>query len=70
MLREEKKLLQVTYLPEANAVNVQWAVKIYRGDQLLTETYERVSYGPATVNQFIEEIPNGLSLALAFGWNT
>lgn len=68
-LTEQRVLKQVTMLPQANAINVQWANQVIRdGSELVTETYERKAYGEDQKGDFIAEVEGGAAYASAMGW--
>lgn len=67
-LTEQRILKQVTLLPQANAVNVQWANQILRDGELVSETYERKAYGEDQKVDFINEVTGGQAYSDIMGW--
>ena len=41
---EQRVLKQVTILPQANTVQVQWSNQVLRGTEVISETFERKAY--------------------------
>ena len=54
-LSETKIIKQITVLPEAGAVQVQWANQIKRGTEVISETFERKAYS-ADMTGFNKEV--------------
>ena len=68
-LTEQRVLKQITTLPQANAINVQWANQIIRdGTELVSETYERKAYGPEQKADLLAEVDGAAAYVSAMGW--
>ena len=68
MLTEQRILKQVTTLPAANAVQVQWANQVLRDDVVISETYERKSYSQEQKAEFIAEVEGAAAYVTALNW--
>jgi hypothetical protein len=56
-LTEQRILNQVTILPNANSINVQWANQVLRDGNVLSETFERKAYSVAEqLSEFSAEV--------------
>ncbi len=67
-LSEKRVVQQVSILPNENAINVQWSNQILRGEEIVSETYERKAYTIDQRDQFIDEVENAEAYCAALGW--
>jgi hypothetical protein len=65
---EVRILSQVTHLPAADAVNVQWTNQVLKDDIVLSSTYERKAYTKDQKAEFLAEVDNAQAYITAFGW--
>lgn len=68
-LSEKRVLRQVSILPNEDAINVQWANQILRGEDVVSESYERKAYTREQMDQFIKEVDNAAAYCAALGWS-
>ena len=55
-LTEQRILNQITVLPNANSINVQWADVISRDSVEISKQYHRKAYGPGQQAEFLAEV--------------
>jgi hypothetical protein len=67
-LTESRVISQITTLPQANAINVQWSNIIFRDDVEISKTYERRSYGVDQKAEFLAEVEGAEKYITAMGW--
>jgi hypothetical protein len=67
-LTEQRVLKSVQVLSQQSAVNVQWASQIWRGDELVTETYERKAYTADQKDDFLAEVEGAEAYIAVLGW--
>lgn len=67
-LTEQKIVKQIAFLPESDAVNVQWANQVLRDGQVVLETYHRKAYLRAQRDQFLVDVDGAEPYATAIGW--
>lgn len=65
---EQRILSQVTHLPAADAVNVQWTNQVLKDGDVLSSTYERKAYTKAQKDEFLAEVDGAKLYIKAFGW--
>ena len=59
---------QVTILPTANTINVQWANQINKENVVIAETFERKAYAQDQKDEFLAEVENASAYIDAIGW--
>lgn len=67
-LTEQRIVKQITFLPESDAVNVQWADQVLRDGQVVSEAYHRKSYLRKQQAEFLAEVEGAEPYAAAIGW--
>ena len=67
-LTEQRSLKSVQVLSQQSAVNVQWASQIWRGNELVTETYERKAYTADQKDDFLAEVEGAEAYVTVLGW--
>lgn len=68
MLKEQRILKSVQILSQQSAVNVQWANQILRGDEVISEQYERKAYTQDQKESFLEEVEGAEAYISILGW--
>ena len=68
MLTEQKTVKSVQILPEQNAVNVQWSLKVLRDGEVISERYERKAYSQEQSVEFLAEVENAQAYMDALDW--
>ena len=67
-LTEQRILNQVTVLPNANSINVQWADQILRDGGVISQTYHRKAYGPGQRTEFEAEVEGAANYVNLIDW--
>lgn len=67
-LTEQRILNQVTVLPNANAIQVQWADQILRDGEVIQQQYHRKAYGPGQRDEFLAEVEGAENYANLIDW--
>lgn len=67
-LTEQRILKSVQILSQQSAVNVQWANQILRGDEVISEQYERKAYTQDQKDSFLEEVDGAENYINILGW--
>lgn len=68
-LTEQRILNQVTVLPNANSINVQWADQILRDGKVFSEQYHRKAYGADQKSEFLAEVEGAENYANLIQWS-
>jgi hypothetical protein len=67
-LTEQRILNQITVLPNANAINVQWADQILRDGEVISEQYHRKAFGPGQQSEFEAEVEGAAAYVGLVNW--
>lgn len=67
-LTEQRILNQVTVLPNANAINVQWADQILRDGEVIQQQYHRKAYGSGQQAEFEAEVEGASAYVNLIDW--
>lgn len=67
-LTEQRILNQVTVLPNANSINVQWADQILRDGEVISQTYHRKAYSQEQKAEFLAEVEGAEGYISVMGW--
>lgn len=67
-LTEQRILNQVTVLPNANSINVQWANQILRDGEVIQQQYHRKAYGPGQQAEFETEVEGASAYVNLIDW--
>ena len=67
-LTEQTIVNQVTVLPAQSAIQVQWANRILRDGEVVSETYHRRAYGQEQQAEFEAEVDGAAAYVAAVGW--
>ncbi len=68
-LTEQRILNQVTVLPNANAINVQWLNQILRDGEVIQQQYHRKAYGPGQQAEFLAEVEGAENYVGLIQWD-
>lgn len=68
-LTEQRIINQVTVLPNANSINVQWADQILRDEEVISQTYHRKAYGPEQRAEFEAEVEGAAQYVNLITWS-
>ncbi|WP_415034430.1 hypothetical protein [Azonexus sp.] len=68
MLKEQRILKSVQILSQQSAVNVQWTNQILRGDEVISEQYERKAYTQDQKDAFLAEVEGAEDYINILGW--
>lgn len=67
-LTEQRIINQVTVLPNANSINVQWADQILRDGEVISQTYHRKAYSPEQKAEFEAEVEGAAGYVDLITW--
>lgn len=67
-ITEQKILNQVSILPEANAINVQWINRFLRDGVVVAQQYYRKAYGQGQRQQFLDEVEGASNYVNLITW--
>ena len=67
-LTEQRIINQITVLPNANAINVQWADQILRDGEIISQTYHRKAYGAGQKAEFEAEVEGSVGYVDKIDW--
>lgn len=65
---EQRIIKQVTVLAEQSAVNVQWANRVLKDEEVISEQFERKAYTAEQKAEFLAEVEGAEAYVTALGW--